>query len=358
MRTRAQWVAATLFWIFIAGLTGLQIWLLSQQAGETIALRRALIWQTTFYLAWIPFTVPLWQLVARIRPDAGRWTMVGIHLAVSVPVAALHSVLAVLVSAALAPVSNEPFGQMFVGQLRGRVYLQVVIYAGVVAMGHALAWQTRWREQAAAGARLQTQLADARLASLRAQLNPHFLFNSLHAVASLVRESRNPEAVRLIADMSELLRRVLDTDRVWHTLDEELALVRTYLEVQRVRFEDRLTTEIETVSDASTALVPVLLLQPLVENAVRHGFSDKVGAGHVRVTVRREPDGLVVEVADNGVGQKEGQEEGWGPGSTGTGLSNLRARLATLYEGQARMDVQAPASGGFVVTIRLPWRGA
>jgi LytS/YehU family sensor histidine kinase len=355
MSTRAKWVAATSFWVFIAALSGLQIWLLSQQPGEQIALGRALVWQSTFYLAWIPFTVPLWQWVAtRPHEVASRWSLIGVHLAVSVLVAIVHSSLAVVVASFLAPASNEPFAQMLVGQVRGRIYMQIVIYVGIVAMGHAWAWQARWREQSEAAARLQAQLADARLASLRAQLDPHFLFNSLHAVSSLVRESRNPEAVRLIADMSELLRRVLDTDRVWHPLADELALVRTYLDVQKVRFEDRLTTTIDADQDAEGVLVPVLLLQPLVENAVRHGFADKVGTGHLQILVRRRAGELTVQVVDDGVGKRS--VSGAESISSGTGLSNLRARLATLYGDRARMEVSAPTGGGFVVTIHVPER--
>jgi two-component system LytT family sensor kinase len=355
MSTRAKWVAATLFWVFIAALSGLQIWLLSQQPGEQIALGRALVWQSTFYLAWIPFTVPLWLLVARRTTESvSLWSLIGVHLAVSVVVALAHSGLAVVIASSIAPTSSEPFGQMLVGQVRGRIYLQIVIYVGIVAMGHAWAWQARWREQSDAAARLQAQLADARLASLRAQLDPHFLFNSLHAVSSLVRESRNAEAVRLIADMSELLRRVLDTDRVWHPLADELALVRTYLDVQKVRFEDRLTTTIDADPDAAGVLVPVLLLQPLVENSVRHGFADKVGTGHLQILVRRREGELVVQVVDDGVGGRP--VSGAESVSGGTGLSNLRARLATLYGDRARMEVSAPTHGGFVVTIRVPER--
>jgi len=349
---RFQWVAATLFWLFVTILLCAQIWLLAQ--AEALDVRRVLIWQSTFYLAWIPITVAIWQAVGRWRAeDRGRAVVIGTHLIVWLLVGALHTVVVVVIAATLAPSPNEPLGlQMLIGQFRGRIYTQMVIYAGIVASGHAFVMYGRWREQADRAARLEAQLADSRLSALRAQLHPHLLFNSLHAVASLVRETRNAEAVKLIADLGQLLRTVLDTNRVWHSVAEELVLVRTFFDIQRVRFEDRLVTTIEVDPDVSNTLVPVLLIQPLVENALRHGLADKVGVGHVHVTVRRSPEHLTVRVEDDGVGMT--------PSSTrdvsGTGLTNLHARLDTLYEGHAAMTTGAREGGGFIVTITLPWR--
>jgi sensor histidine kinase YesM len=261
----------------------------------------------------------------------------------------------VLIAATLAPTPDEPVGlQMFIGQFRGRIYTQLVIYAGVVASGHAFAMYGRWREQSDRAARLEAQLADSRLSALRAQLHPHLLFNSLHAVASLVRETRNAEAVKLIADLGQLLRTVLDTNRAWHSVDEELALVRTFFDIQRVRFEDRLVTSMTVDQDVSTALVPVMLIQPLVENALRHGLAGKVGVGHVHVVVRREGRGLRVLVEDDGLGMGDGAI----PAGSGTGLSNLRARLETLYDGHATLTTGSREGGGFVVSITLPERTA
>jgi two-component system LytT family sensor kinase len=353
---RFQWAAATLFWLFITSLLAAQMWWLAQQPGESIELRRVLIWQSTFYLAWIPFTVPIWQAVARWRPeDRRRIVVIGTHLVACLVVGVLHAVVVVGIAAAVAPSSTEPVGlQMLIGQVRGRIYTQLVIYTGVVASGQAFAMYGRWREQSEKAARLEAQLADARLSALRAQLHPHLLFNSLHAVASLVRESRNPEAVRLIADLSQLLRKVLDTDRVWHTVADEIALVRTYFDIQRVRFEDRLVTTIEVAPEAADGVVPVLIVQPLVENSLRHGLADKVDVGHVHVLVRREDDRLMIRVTDNGIGAA-GVVDTRGKG---TGLSNLRARLDTLYSGRATMAAGAGSGGGFVVTIHVPCQPA
>ncbi len=345
---RFQWIAAGLFWSFVATLLGLQIWLLAQRSAESLELRRTLIWQTTFYLSWVPITVLVWRAVARRGlVDRRWWQALGWHVVVCLVVSVVQTTVVLGVVGTVDMLPEEPLLPFWTGQWRGRLYTQVVVYAGIAASGHAFVTWARWREQLDRTARLEGELAAATLSALRAQLHPHLLFNSLHAVASLVRESRNTEAVTLIADMSTLLRRVLDTDRVWHTVADELALVQTYLDVQRVRFEDRLQVAIDVDESARALVVPVLILQPLVENSLRHGLARKVGAGHLQVRVHRHGDRLRLEVADDGV-PAETPEPG------GVGLANLSARLSTLYRGSARLDAGPQPSGGFLVTIDLP----
>lgn len=344
-----QWLAASLFWAFIATLLGLQLWSVSQIPGESFPLRRTLIWQSTFNLAWIPFTVAIWRLVARV-PVVVRpwWQVVGGHLVIACLVAVLQSALVVFVAGALAPSDTETFWTALPGQVRGRLYQLVVIYAGIAASGHAFVIWARWREQVERASRLEGELAEARLASLRAQLHPHLLFNSLHAVASLVRESRNADAVRLIAGMSDLLRRMLDTNRTWHTVEDELALARTFLEIQQVRFEERLQVEYDVAPDTLTLPVPTLVLQPLVENSLRHGFAEKVGVGHLRIRVSRTTGTLTLEVHD------DGEPAAHATNGDGVGLRNLRARLQTLYRGAASLEAGRRSGGGFSVTVRVP----
>src|SRR3972149_1141003 len=269
----AQWAAATLFWGFITVLSNLQIWLIARPPGEQSQVRQVLTLQSVFYLAWIPFTVPLWRLVARWDPGAlGAWRWIALHLGGAAAVAFLHTFVVSIVVEAMVDLPGATLGRVLVTQFRGRVYLLVIIYAGIVASGLAFTLYDRWRDRAAVAARLEGQLADARLSALRAQLHPHFLFNSLHAIASLVRESRNAAAVRLSSGMSDLLRRGLDTSATLHAVDDEVALVRTYLEIQQARFGDRLHATVNTSPGVGTVRVPVLLIQPLVENALRHGL--------------------------------------------------------------------------------------
>lgn len=242
-----------------------------------------------------------------------------------------------------------------------------VLYAGVVAAGLARAYslQSRWREQVAA--RLEGELARATLAALREQIDPHFLFNTLNLISSLV--DRDPKGVRrMIARLSELLRASLETGgRQEIPLRQELALLNAYLEIMRVRFGDRLEI-VQRIDDSLLdVFVPSFLLQPLAENAVRHGIEPWHLSGRVEVDVLREGDELVVQVRDNGP-EIEALEGGRHTltavnvgtrfddaidGHQGIGLANTRARLVQLYGKMARLDLRR-AADRTTVEVRIP----
>jgi LytS/YehU family sensor histidine kinase len=192
-------------------------------------------------------------------------------------------------------------------------------------------------------------LATTRLQVLGMQLQPHFLFNTLNTIAELVHQ-RPAEAERMITGLSHLLRETLHAglvDRV--PLDRELRLLDHYLEIQRARFGDRLSVVIDVDDRARDALVPSLLLQPLVENAIKHGIGARAGAGRIELVARRSPDTLVIEIRDDGRGL------GSGVLHEGVGLGNGRSRLDTLYgAGRYRLDIANRDGGGAAVLIELP----
>jgi sensor histidine kinase YesM len=238
-----------------------------------------------------------------------------------------------------------------------------IIYIGVLSAGFARDYFHRYRARERETARLQsetaglmTQLAEARLSALNAQLNPHFLFNTLNAVSSLV--ERDPRGVRrMIARLSELLRYTLNgASENEVLLGQEIAFVERYLEIMQIRFQDRLEVEIQLGDDAGNALVPSLILQPLVENAVKHGFEKMSGTGKIRIQARREDDRLVLSVSDNGPGPSGTLASGDAAGEGGVGLENIRQRLEQLYGGaQSLVLVEAP-DGGTVAQIVIPFR--
>jgi two-component sensor histidine kinase len=353
---RLQWLAASAFWTLITVLYSVQIWLLASQPGEQIRIRPALVWQSLFYLAWIPFTVVLWRLTPRWDPGRIGWgRFLALHAAGVLIVSVLHAALIVLVAPALAgPAAGptEPLLQMLVGQVRGRIYLQIIVYAGIVALGQATAMHARWRDRDAQAAALEAQLTAARLEALRTQLQPHFLFNSLHAIASLVRDGRNADAVRLISGLSDLLRRVLSTGDADVSLEEELELVRRYVEIQQVRFGDRLRASIDVEDGLHDVRVPALVVQPLVENALRHGLAPRAAPGRIALSVHRAAaGGVAIDVVDDGVGLPEGWRLSEGPGP---GLRNLAARLEGRHGALARLTVTPADGGGVRATILLP----
>ena len=184
------------------------------------------------------------------------------------------------------------------------------------------------------------------------QLQPHFLFNSLHSIASLARAGDNAGVVRLIAGFSDILRHLLSSGERRLPLREELDLVERYLEIQRVRFADRLDVSIDLEPDAADARVPLLIVQPLVENALRHGLSSRVEPGAVRVHAWRDNGATRIDVDDTGVGLPPD----WSLASTpGTGLRNLASRLKAEFGDAASLQVSAGPDGGVRATVRVPY---
>jgi sensor histidine kinase YesM len=235
----------------------------------------------------------------------------------------------------------------------------LVIYTGVLAAGFARGYLLRYRVRQAEAVRLErqaaelrAQLSDARLDALRMQINPHFLFNTLHAISSLV--ERDPKGVRrMIARLSELLRHTLNGPGEPEVpLEQELDLLQKYLDIIRVRFQGNIEIDLDAGPGTAAALLPNLLLQPLVENAVKHGVSHRVGTGRIEVVARQEGPRLVIAVRDNGPGPRPAAapEE-----STGTGLRNVRARLEQLYGEEQHLVLRAAADGGAEVEVSLPY---
>jgi two-component sensor histidine kinase len=244
--------------------------------------------------------------------------------------------------------------------LRGPMILNhFILFWGVLAAGFArdyfLRFRARERETArlqAETAQLQTQLAEARLSALNAQLNPHFLFNTLHAISSLV--ERDPRGVRrMIARLSELLRYTLDGGAEHEVvLGQEIAFLERYLEIMQIRFQGQLEIDVQISDDARDALVPNLILQPLVENAVKHGVDKVSVTGKIRILGRREGDRLVLSVSDNGPGpQKFAKLD-----EAGVGLANIRQRLEQLYGSAQSLTLAELPSGGTVAQIVTPFR--
>jgi signal transduction histidine kinase len=212
----------------------------------------------------------------------------------------------------------------------------------------------KYRERRLLASQLQAQLSQAKLQALRMQLNPHFLFNALNSIAMLARRNDNTRAVRMIAGLGDLLRHVLeDSPEDEVTVRDEVRFIERYLEIERVRFGERLDVQIDVQESALDAFVPNLLLQPLVENAIKHGIARKPTGGTITITGARVGDRIVLEIADDGPGMSAGPREG-----TGVGLVNIRQRLQQLYGDQFAFDVENVSGGGVRATIWLPHRAA
>lgn len=232
---------------------------------------------------------------------------------------------------------------------------ELVIYLIVLMVGFTRSYyyQKKARQEEAErleerAEALETQLTEARLEALRMQLNPHFLFNTLHAVSTLV--DRDPGGVRrMIARLSELLRHVLDEEAPQEVpLSQELEFLEDYFEIQSIRFQGRLDVEIDVPASLREAQVPNLILQPVAENAIKHGASKVRGVGRIEVRARRDEETLVLTVEDNGPGLPEVQEDG-------LGLRNVRARLRELYGEDQGLTLEEREEGGTRAVLELPY---
>ncbi len=230
-----------------------------------------------------------------------------------------------------------------------RAQFNVPIYWVIVSIVHALTYYRRSQAKEKQALELEARLSEAKLQALRMQLHPHFLFNTLNAISTLVH--KDPAAAdEMLGNLSELLRATLDTSEQEIPLREDLALLERYLEIQQARFGDRLRIEKEIDATALDGRVPTLILQPLVENAIRHGIEPQPVPGHIAIRAHRKEEKLVLSVRDNGVGMKKP-----GTASEGIGLANTKARLQTLYGPRARLILNTASDGGCLVEMELPY---
>jgi two-component system, LytTR family, sensor kinase len=230
----------------------------------------------------------------------------------------------------------------------------MAVLAGGVARAYSMRYRARQEHAVrleAERAALQAQLAGARLEALRMQLDPHFLFNTLHAISSLV--ERDPKGVRrMISRLSELLRHSIEGSAEQETpLRDELDLLRRYIDIMEIRFQGQLEVRTDMDEDTLDALVPNLILQPLVENAIKHGVSKVEGTGRITLSARREGGELVLRVWNNG----PPPETDVGSSDRGIGVRNTMERLSRLYGSEQRFALQPDSDGGTLVEIRLPY---
>ncbi len=237
-----------------------------------------------------------------------------------------------------------------------RAAFTLLVYAGIVVVAHLGALSRMVRERETRAAQLEAALAKARLEVLKGQLQPHFLFNALNTVSSLI-HSEPEKAEAVLARIGDLLRMTLqEGSNAAIPLRREVAFLERYLDIQQMRFADRLRVVLDVPANVGEALVPTLLLQPLAENAIHHGIEPRPAGGTLRLSAARSGNELCVELHDNGVGISTDGRNGHGTAGHGVGLANTRQRLEELYGARHHFSVAPDPAGGTVVTIRIPWQ--
>lgn len=311
-------------------------------------------------LEWLPWALATWFIIwlanrVRTAPRMLAWSA---HVAT----AACANVLFAAWTTFLI-VTFQPFGPEYTehalptfrsGIIDG-LLTTIVFYALILTMNHFFEARERLLKQNAELAQLNEQLAQAQLSALRRQIEPHFLFNALNSIAGLIRESKPSEAITMLVSLSDFLRRTLsESNRQEVPLSEELDFVQHYLATQKVRFAERLQLSVDVPQELQGAAIPNLILQPLVENAIKHGIAKRKEGGAVRIAASARDNQLHISVSNDG----PSLAPGWDAASTGIGVANVRARLAALYGDAASFVMDARSLGGVEVAITLPLRTA
>jgi two-component system LytT family sensor kinase len=305
-----------------------------------------------FWYLWA-LAVPVLQWFARRFPlDRMRWLGgAALQVAVAIAFSIIHRALELGVQLLLPQrlfAVGAPYPESRAEFLTSALAGNLGLYAILLAAVYCADYYARYRERELAASQLQGQLAHAQLQALRMQLNPHFLFNALNSISMLVRGGRNPEAVRMLAGLGDLLRGVLEEDRPSEVpLRDELQFLERYLEIEQIR-AGRLKVTMDVAPETMDARVPNLILQPIVENAIRHGIARSSTASLVEIGARRENGSLLLSVRDDGPGVRP-------QGREGVGLRNTRARLAGMYGDAQGLELANAEEGGALVTIRLPF---
>jgi two-component system LytT family sensor kinase len=350
---------------YLAGWTVFALFFISEDTGRLLYQGHTfqwhgylVVWLTTAY-AWAFLAPFVWWLARRFPIEQKTWArIVGLHLVSSFGFALIEEVLFALIT----PIFGLPwFPRNFAATFRAVLpidfHLNVIIYWTIVGVQHGVSYYRKFLEREKLSAQLElratqleSQLTQANLNALKMQLHPHFLFNTLNAIVVLVRQHRTAEADEMLTNLSELLRQTLDG---WETqevpLRREVELINLYLDIQRVRFQDRLTVEMSLSPATLDALVPSLLLQPLVENAIRHGVSKSSAPVRIELKSNLRNSLLEIQVCDDGPGVSAESS------GNGVGLSNTRARLEQLYGERQSLRLDGRAGGGTVATVLLPY---
>ncbi len=351
---QTRWVILVGVW-FIPGLIGTsQEYLLSSYRDLEVEMAPTIVLEFVPWMWWAVATPLILALRRRCPPSTAWGAGILVHVLANAAIATAQTWSTYSLGRLL---EQEPFvshaaSEMILLMLIKGAFLQIFLYWGVIAADHGLEAQRRHREAALERARLEARLVEAQLDALKVQLHPHFLFNTLNAIAVLMRKGQSAGAIKMIGGLADLLRRSLSSLRLeFATLTDELDFLQRYVDIETTRFSDRLRVAIDVAPEVGQAKVPSLILQPIVENAIKHGLAPRASGGSIDIVARSIGDGtqLRIEVRDDGVGLGAGAEAG-----TGLGLAHVRKRLAQLYPGRHRFSLSAREPSGAIATLEIP----
>jgi two-component system LytT family sensor kinase len=353
-----RWLSIAAIWTSVALFSATQNVVVMRGEGMHHAWTRLFV-----YLAfsWLPsaLSTPLvLYLGGRYPPFRMKaFSAWAIHLFASLAIcvvwAGWMTVMERLLNPWADPLFPRPFVPVWLDKFYNELLASFLLYVAILAVGQMLESRERLAFQQTETARLNEQLSAARLEALRRQVEPHFLFNTLHGIAALVREERNDEAVSMIAGLSDFLRGVLDdSHRQQAPLRDEMQFLQKYLEIEKMRLGERLRLDIQVPPELFAAHVPSLILQPMVENSIKHGISKRAQGGEIRIAAVRNNGTLTLSVYNDG----PALPDGWENSQPGIGISNVRARLQSLYGKDFEFRLQNQPPGGVQVSLSVPFQ--
>jgi signal transduction histidine kinase len=358
-RALLEWGLLFLLWNLVGLAFVANYYAFALSNNRPFTLEQAL-WMHFGWYIWIPLTPLVARLARRWPVERARWVRgvawhVGMATFLSAAEVGFYALLHLGIARLQAASEFVGLVPYFLNTLLRSYFFDLLIYLFIAAVVHALESERKYRDREVRLANLETQLAEAQLNSLRMQLNPHFLFNTLHTISAIMDENVRT-ARRLMADLSDLLRLSLDNMRApLVPLRQELDFVVRYLGIEQERFQERLSVQMEIAPDVGEALVPNLILQPLVENAIKHGIAPFAAGGSLLIRAYRHQEMLVLQVEDDGPGLPVSSGREVRLPRHGVGLRTTEERLAHLYGENSTLDLTNREEGGLRVTLSLPF---
>ena len=356
---RPWWLAPLLVlgvWTIVALLTATDLYFKTQASDQPVDWLTLVAIQIMAWYIWALYTPLILWFGRKVRIERRSWLWAfPLHLVASILLPLLFLLIYVFIFQYQLgiPISGESVKNFYFSFFFDLFHWEFLMYWAILGMGYAFEYYQKFREREVFAVQLESKLNQARLDALKMQLQPHFLFNTLHTIGSMVRLSEKEKALEMLAGLSDLLRLALSRDeRQEVSLEEELELLEQYLAIESVRFQDNLKVQIECPAELRSALVPNLLLQPLVENAIRHGIAKRIGAGRLEIKVEKKEDRLEIDVFNEGPTLEETKEK---RETGGIGLENTRSRLQQLYGDDQSFEI-GNHENGVLVHINYPFR--
>jgi len=368
---RWLWFAVVIGWTLIGLIFTLNYYLFADHYvaifRQPPTLPQMLIWELPYWFLWAALSPVVFWLTRRFPLQRGRMLVnSGVHVGACVVLSVLHRaaylIIGWLLHVAVYRHLSSSISDVFSFLLLFNLQTGFMSYGTVLLVSYVIDYYRRYQNEELKISRLKTDLAEAQLQttqaqlqSLKMQLQPHFLFNTLNSISTLLDEDVEA-ADEMLARLGDFLRLTLDNSGAEEvTLQEELELLRCYLEIEQVRFQDRLTVLMEIEPETLEALVPNLILQPIVENAIRHGIVEEVGKGRIEIHSSRSNGMLLLQVRDNGPGLQAEASAGRAGSKRGLGFTLTRERLERLYAARQRFHLEDAAPGGVQVTLEIPF---